>query len=103
MLNYLICRAYMMEIPSKSKVALLRYYFAMDICTKHVINHVFNGRPMGIFMREFDHIRINPRLTKVVVNTPPPEIFSMSPKNPKESDQSDLGNINYILGGHFDE
>ena len=36
------------------------------------------------------------------VVTTPLENFSLPPPNQKESDQSHLGNLNYILCGHFD-
>ena len=31
------------------------------------------------------------------------EVFSLSPQNQKEGDLSHLGNLKYILCGHFDE
>ena len=46
-------------------------------------------------------LHINPLLTKGVVTTPS-RIF-LSPQNQKESDDlSHVGNLNYILYGHFD-
>ena len=42
------------------------------------------------------HYLINPRYH-------PLENFSLSPQNQKENDLRHLGNLNYILCGHFDE
>ena len=45
---------------------------------------------------------LNPRLTEGG-SYHPLEIFSLSPQNQKEIDLRHLGNLNYILCGHFDE
>ena len=42
-------------------------------------------------------------LTLVIPRGAPPREFSLPPQSQKESDQSHLGNLNYILCGHFDE
>ena len=50
-------------------------------------------------------LSFSPRLTKgvVVVVTTLLENFSLPPQNQTESDQNHLGNLSYILCGHFDE
>ena len=53
---------------------------------------------MLVWYTLFRYFIFNPRLT-----TAPLKNFSLPSQNQKESDQSHLGNLNYILCGHFDK